>query len=120
MRLLNRYPLPFALGWLVLISFLFCLPGSAIPKVNWLSGIHFDKWVHIGLFAVLLFLWGNVLGLLNQRQKWGLLVAAIVYGLLVEVVQDQLIVNRDFDLWDAAADTLGAVVGLWVLGRVKK
>ncbi|OLY94658.1 hypothetical protein BUE76_04835 [Cnuella takakiae] len=112
--------MPFALGWLVFISFLFCLPGSAIPKINWLSGIHFDKWVHIGLFAVLLFLWGNALGVFTRRKPLLLLLTAIAYGLLVEVVQDQLIVNRDFDLWDAAADTAGAMLGLWALARIKK
>jgi hypothetical protein len=46
-----------ALLYFAVISFLFCLPGSAFPKNNWLSKVHFDKWVHIGFFALLLVLW---------------------------------------------------------------
>ena len=45
------------IAWFFLVLFLICLPGSDIPPVeNWLSYIYFDKWVHIGLFAVLTFL----------------------------------------------------------------
>ena len=34
----------------------YCLPGSDMPKVGWLDKIYFDKWVHIGMFGVLTFL----------------------------------------------------------------
>jgi hypothetical protein len=45
------------IAWFFVILVLICLPGSKIPTVEtWLNDIYFDKWVHTGLFAVLVFL----------------------------------------------------------------
>ena len=108
-----------ALLYFAVISFLFCLPGSAFPKNNWLSKVHFDKWVHIGFFALLLVLW---LWALTPRTKGilGLLVAALLYGLLVELVQDRFIPNREMDMGDWAADVAGSFGGLWFWSRYIK
>lgn len=80
---------------------------------------HFDKYVHFGLFAVLLLLWrlqgepGLPFGLL-------LLVLAFVYGLGIEYIQHYFIANRSFDLGDVVADMAGAVAGVVVGGYIKK
>jgi VanZ family protein len=48
--------------------------------------------------------------------------AAVAYGILVEVIQDQLVTNRSFDLTDWAADIIGSVAGtgMWLWRYVKK
>ena len=108
----------FAIVWSSLITILFFLPGSALPKENWLGDIYFDKWVHFGFFAVLLFSWAAAF---EVRSKWmWLLLAAIVYGAAVEFIQRDWVPNRDFDLYDLLADTLGAIAGLVVWLRVYK
>jgi VanZ family protein len=89
---------------------LFFLPGKSLPSENWLDLVFFDKWVHIGLFAVLavLLCWTNFL-----RQKNGRLVFCLLaYGLTVEIIQGLWIPNRSFDLFDLASDSLGAAVGI--------
>ncbi len=43
-----------------------------------------------------------------------------MYGLLIEVVQDQLIDNRSWDLGDVAADFIGSLLGVFVWDRYKK
>jgi VanZ family protein len=108
-----------ALLYFAVISFLFCLPGSAFPKNNWLSKIHFDKWVHIGFFALLLVLWLWALAPSRRGVVW-LLLAAAFYGLCVEVVQDQFIPNRSLDMGDWAADVAGSFAGLLFWSRYIK
>lgn len=98
---------------------MFCLPGSVLPNENWLSKIYFDKWVHIGFFAVLLLLWLWVLMPDKKGVLW-LLAAAVLYGITVEFVQDRFIPNRSFDLGDWAADITGSIGGIWFWNRYIK
>jgi VanZ family protein len=106
--------------WLTFITILFCLPGSAFPKADFLSKIWFDKWVHIGFFTVLLFLWNWAFRLNKRGDFYLILLLAILYGFLIEVVQHYLIINRSFDLGDLVADTIGSLVGLWTWSLYKK
>jgi hypothetical protein len=108
--------------WLIIISILFFLPGSAIPKNDWFSKIYFDKWVHIGFFAALVWLWCLALEIRGGKRLVVLLFAAVAYGLLVEIVQDQYIANRSFDGGDLLADAGGAIAGglFWLRTCIKK
>jgi VanZ family protein len=115
----RRIRIASALLYFAFISFLFCLPGSAFPKSNWFSKVHFDKWVHIGFFAMLVVLWLWALVPDKRGMVW-LMLAAGLYGLCVEVVQDQFIPNRALDLGDWAADVAGSFAGLWFWSRYVK
>jgi VanZ family protein len=108
-----RVRLTAAVLYFLFISILFCLPGSVLPQEDWLSKIYFDKWLHIGFFIVLLVLWLWALQPATKGTLW-ILVAAIVYGITVEFVQDWFIPNRSFDLTDWAADSIGSLIGLWL------
>jgi VanZ family protein len=102
-----------ALLWFVIMCVLFFLPGSDLPKEKWLDKIFFDKWVHIGLFAVLIFLVRFNLPFDHPVFNYLLLLMAFSYGLSVEFIQKYWVPNRSFDLWDVAADMTGAFAGLW-------
>ncbi|MGZ3840425.1 MAG: VanZ family protein [Flavisolibacter sp.] len=109
-----------AIGWFLIMNILFFIPGSSLPKAHWLDLYHIDKLVHIGLFAVGVFLWGAAFGLgLPRKLAWVMLVM-IGYGLLVEFIQKYWIPNRSFDLWDVLADTAGGITGLLLWWRVYK
>jgi VanZ family protein len=105
---------------LVFFSFLFCIPGSAIPKDDWLDKIWADKWVHIGIFTSLGFLWSNALEINTTRVFFILVFVAVLYGLAIEIVQDQFITNRSFDLGDLVADFIGCLGGVWLRTRYIK
>jgi VanZ family protein len=109
-----------AIGWLVLISILFFLPGSALPEENWLGKIYIDKWVHIGFFAVLIFLWRSSFNWATDKYNLFLLFSAVLYGCLVEVVQLYWVANRSFDVYDVISDTVGSALGLLVWLQVYK
>lgn len=116
-RILNF--LPFA-AWLIISTILLTLPGSSLPKEDWLDKIWFDKWVHIGMFGIMVVL--GCRGAIKNRMRHtvilftGFLFFAVVYGTVMEFVQKYWVINRSFDIADIAADTVGALIG-WILSR---
>ena len=105
------------IAWFFLVLVLLCLPGSEFPKkIDWLEKIYFDKWVHMGLFSILAFLLmhpftkteNDVQSKLNIILK--IAIAVSIWGLATEFIQKYFAYHRSFDLWDWAADSLGALV----------
>ena len=106
-----------AFAWLVLVTVLLTLPGSAIPKEDWLSNIQFDKWVHIVLFGTMVFLWCRAFSLNQHNAKkifiW-IAMAGLAYGIGMELIQKYFVANRSFDFFDIMADALGCGMGFWI------
>ncbi len=108
-----------ALYWFLFTTFLLCLPGQSIPGAenDWLARIHADKWVHVFLFAVLVLLCCRNYPVPTQTKKWVvkpwlvIVVAATVYGMVMEGVQLGFIAGRGFEITDILADAAGAVAG---------
>jgi hypothetical protein len=107
-----------AIIWFITTTILLTLPGSAIPKEDWLDRIWFDKWVHIGIFFTLVVLWNWALSksiiTALKKKKYFIWIAlgALVYGIAMEFVQKYFIPNRSFDTGDILADAAGCGVGL--------
>ncbi len=112
-----KAPLAYAVSWLIITTLLLTLPGSAFPKENWLDKIGFDKWVHLGLFAIMIFLWCWLASQLLHGSKkllpFFLLITLFFsgYGIAMEYVQENLVSNRSFDTGDIYADIAGCVLG---------
>lgn len=102
-----------AILWSAFIFFLCFLPGSALPKEDWLDKIYFDKIVHAVLYFVLFFL---IIRIFSTKTAVAFLSASslcIVQGILIELVQgSSLIQNRSFDVWDIAANIFGVMAGI--------
>ena len=78
---------------------------------------HFDKVVHFIFYAV-----AAVLGARYVREStrgtfalrrtlWFVVFGAIIFGIIIEVLQYTFTVDRHGDLFDAMANSLGAVAG---------
>ena len=113
------------IAWFFLVLVLISLPGSDIPTVEtWLNDIYFDKWVHIGLFAVLTFLFiypVTKLGLtlpVKKNTAIKIAIAACVWGLTTEFIQKFFIPDRSFDIFDLVADSFG-ILTAYTWCRVK-
>lgn len=117
--LLNKIKPSFvpAVAWLIISIILLILPGSAFPKENWLDKIWLDKWIHIGLFAVLVTLWCRAM---LKRKSDGIKLRnffiwigliSLAYGIGMEFVQEYFIPNRSFDVGDIIADGIGCILG---------
>jgi glycopeptide antibiotics resistance protein len=102
-----------AILWSGIIFFLCFLPGSALPKEDWLDKIYFDKIVHAVLYFVLFFL---ILRIFNAKTTGTFSTASalcITQGILIEFVQgSSLIQHRSFDIWDIAANVFGVIIGI--------
>jgi VanZ family protein len=95
---------------------------SVIPVPEEPSVPYLDKAVH--LCEYLLFAW-LLVGALRATgltaREYGRLawMYAASYGLLIELIQG-FVPWRSMDLWDAAANALGAAAGVWLGRRLPK
>jgi VanZ family protein len=107
------------IAWFFLILIAVCIPGENLPKVdNWLIKIDYDKLIHMGLFAVLafLFMYPTVKSSLSVKEKWHycikIALATIVWGITTELLQKYFIQGRSFSFADWLADSIGGVAAL--------
>jgi VanZ family protein len=104
----------FAPAWFLFTTILLCLPGSVLPKENWFDKIWLDKWVHIFLFSVMVFLWCWLLSSKVRRKNESFMqvfFCCCLYGIAMEFVQKYFIPNRSFDVKDMVADGIGGALG---------
>lgn len=112
----------FSIAVFVAIFLLCLLPGDEVPC---LMQENLDKVLHTGLFA--LFSFSAIIGFLKQYQFPFLaknavkivVLLAISYGVVIEVVQDLFITDRSFEWLDIVADWIGVVFGLGVYLLIK-
>jgi VanZ family protein len=114
-----------ALTWTIIIFVLLALPGKMLPDESHMGIPQLDKYVHLILFGSFVFLWSFYFSV--QRGKENLqglylriVVIACLYGTAMEFIQKYFIPNRDFDLYDIAADVAGAIGGYIILRLVIK
>lgn len=118
---------PPILGALV-IAVLLLLPVGSLEAESWwprwldalwaLNAYGVDKIVHIALFGMLA--WALLRSpIVSTRLAAGWIIAvSAVYGSILEVAQIP-VPGRSFELWDIAADVVGAVLVVW-LASVKR
>ena len=112
-RMLFRYSDWFASIWFVVLTYLSLAPLTELPLEH-----ANDKLLHVIAYAALAFF-----GLLRRRTitvAIGLMLAMIMYGGLIEMVQPY--VNRYGEIGDFIANSIGAVLGAliaWGLLKLK-
>lgn len=113
MKIKPVYFIP-AFVWFIIANILFLMPGEDVPAISFLDEIYFDKWVHAGLFFGLVFLTALPY-LKTQRLSKKLLIKIsitfILYGVLIEFLQRYVAIDRDYDVYDMIADSIGCVLG---------
>ncbi|MBA2250030.1 MAG: VanZ family protein [Chitinophagaceae bacterium] len=111
------------IAWFFIVLYLMTIPGKELPEVGWLDKIYFDKWVHAGLFAVMVFLfcWPFNRSSFIKPERYNyfirIAIASCLWGLTIEFIQKFFIPGRSFDLWDWAADSIGVLMGYVVSRR---
>lgn len=114
-----------AILWLALSVILLCLPGSTIPRYPWpwLATVQADKWIHAGLFGMLCLLFSLPIRSseqnIQQKKKWlwWITLCGILYGILMEFVQKNWVLNRSFEFWDILADITGCLAAYFISTR---
>lgn len=109
-----------AIMWALLILVLCGMPGKDIPQISFLEIINFDKFVHCGLFFILMLLTARGIHLqytffkLQQHPKIIALLFSVMYGGVIEIMQGTLFEQRHGDWLDFMADSIGAMGG-WIV-----
>lgn len=94
-----------AISYTFLVVLLCVWPGDKLPEIVNL----YDKWSHFLAFAGISFLW-----LWTGPKYLSVIVSAILFGLLIEILQGSLpeSFHRSFDWYDWLADSIGVLLGL--------
>lgn len=107
------------IAWFLLILVLVCTPGKDLPKVgDWFSLLDIDKLIHMGIFAVLafLFMYPFLKSDLPKKQQWyyciKIAIATCIYGYLTELIQKYYIPGRSYDIIDFVSDGIGGILAL--------
>jgi VanZ family protein len=106
----------FAFAWLLFVTILLCTPGTKLPRIGWSDEIWLDKWAHIFLFFVLVFLWCRAyikrgLAISIKKIFFTIAILSTAYGIGMEIVQHYFIPFRSFDYGDMIADGIGSIAG---------
>lgn len=104
--------------WALFILVLTGIPGDEIPKIpdflEWLSP---DKIVHLVMFGLLSYfiLYGNRQQYFESKNRSYYVISAVliaaVYGIITELLQVYIFTGRNGNIFDGAANLLGAVGG---------
>ncbi len=103
--------------WSFLILVLCLIPSNGLPKINFFSGYHLDKVVHLVLFFIQcsLFLLNsskNKNKLAIKRHILFTLIYSLLLGTAIEFIQHFYIFGRAGDFNDVLADFIGIVLGI--------
>lgn len=107
-----------AITWTAFITVASLVSFSSVPKVKIIGN---DKIVHFLFYLIFVILWGLTKKQSYFKIKYDLLIVliAIVYGIIIEVLQGVLTVTRQADYYDALANSLGAFLGFVCLYCMK-
>ena len=113
------------LSWMVFVTFssLFSFEGMSMGFFA-LRVPHLDKVVHfVFYFVMFVTAFFAVKDHFFPRFRlrdllWGVLLFTIIYGMIIEVLQYTLAVNRQGDIMDVLANSMGAIVGLMLTKRL--
>lgn len=105
--------------WAWVILFVCSIPPSEVPSFQPFP--HFDKTIHFYMFAQFSFL--LVVGFRKQYtfktiQRFPFKNAfymALLYGILIEILQFFVFSGRNFDVMDIAANFLGTIFGIFLV-----
>jgi VanZ family protein len=112
--------------WALFILVICGIPGHDLPEVRFLDWLKPDKVIHLFVYAILSYLLINGLMkqdastfLKNNSKTWAV-VLSICYGILIEVLQKYVFIDRSGEVFDAMANAAGVFIGLWFFNMRKR
>ena len=120
--LLKNHSYKIAILWALIIFALCSMPGRLIPAVSWLELLSFDKWVHAGVFFVLVSLLGVSVKAHQQNNKLFYLhfIFSVMYGGLLELLQAKVFSERSADWFDVIANSFGCLIALLLHHKITR
>ncbi|WP_027418050.1 VanZ family protein [Crocinitomix catalasitica] len=112
--------------WLGIIIVLSLFPGNKLPDVEF-EWVKIDNIFHLGFYSILSFLMllgfngGEIkMNLSKTRLYIVIIIAGIVIGISLELMQEYLIPFRFYDIKDIIINSFGTVFGSIIYNRLVK
>ncbi len=115
---LNKYSFWIAVFWTVFILYFSFKTPSAEPSFYFENA---DKVVHFTFYLGFVFLWFRYLiskKIRISKYLFFLFLSAVILGVIIEILQGLLTTNRQADVWDAVANSFGALIGALISKRM--
>ena len=108
-----------AIAWTIFVIVASLVSFNSVPKVKVVGS---DKVVHFLFYLMFVVFWSLTKKQSYFKIKYSLLIVviAIVFGIIIEILQGVLTKTRQADFYDVVANSLGAIVGCLALFCVKK
>jgi VanZ family protein len=99
--------------WLCLMFYMLFSPESGLPKVKLLAIPYFDKFVHLGMFSlfVFLFLIDSEYQVRKIRMYIFFIIPCLLFSAFSEIIQYFYISGRSGNIYDFIADFFGIAAG---------
>jgi hypothetical protein len=106
--------------WTGLIATSCLLPASVFREFTFDALLGLDKLIHFTLYIGLILLWTLSSEHLSNKNVYLLLVIAICYGILIEVLQASMALGRSYQWDDIIANTIGCILGVLLIPFFRK
>lgn len=115
---LKKWASPLVVLYVLALTFLSLVSLSDVPSL----GFDFDDKIYHSLaYFILTLVLFNYFNAIKKKNALVISVTiAIVYGIIVELLQYTLTTWRTFDIYDAIANTLGAIIASVLIGVLLK
>jgi len=113
---LKRIPLALTIIYSTALAYVSLVKLNDVPDI----GVSFgDKIFHFLAYSILTFLWfGTFFFNFNLKKRRAItysVIISIMFGIIVEVLQDQLTTYRSMDIYDVLANTFGVLLALLII-----
>ncbi|MDA9092761.1 VanZ family protein [Polaribacter sp.] len=114
-HLLQASKLWFAIAITICIAYLSLIKTNNFPKI---AIYNIDKLYHLIAYFGLTFSW--LLALKKPKYKYKVLIACVLYGIIIEVLQATLTIYRTGELFDFLANSVGVLLALLIFNLFLK
>jgi len=118
---LKKWALVFAAIYTLALAYACLMSLESMPEIDVSFG---DKIFHFGAYAAFTILWYAAFlfnfNLNKKKALWYSTLFAVVFGIVVEVLQDTMTDYRAMDVYDVIANTSGALLTALILSRINK
>lgn len=103
----------FVISWIIIVFILSSISGNDLHRVPKIQIPHFDKIVHLGMYAILQYFF-----ILNYSKNKIIfknylilsIIFSVTYGVLLEFSQQLFFTARTGNIYDAIANTTGVII----------
>ncbi|MGF1556110.1 VanZ family protein [Paucihalobacter sp.] len=115
---LRHYALFLVVFYIISITVLSLININRLPDIG---TNHDDKLYHASAYFVFVILSFNYLKKIEVKKAVLIaMVFSVFYGIIIEVLQHVLNTNRTFDILDIVANTIGVILGYFIIQYVNK